>query len=231
MADDDFDIDWSREQRTGVAEAVLCAPKTDTQIEAILRHARQGRHRLLLTRLAPERFGRMPADLRAELDYDPVSRTAILGGLPSLDLPQVALVAAGTSDRPVLAEAARTLAFHGRASEPFIDVGMAGLHRLLRRVERLRGFDIILAFAGMEGALFTVLAGLVEVPVIAVPTSVGLGVAQGGRVALQSALATCAPGVVAVNVDNGFGAACAAIKILQVGERGRVAPAQRAVAH
>jgi pyridinium-3,5-biscarboxylic acid mononucleotide synthase len=231
MTDDEFEIDWLRQERTAVAEAVLCAPKTDAQIEAILRQAQQARHRLLLTRLGPERFGRVPADLRMALDYDPVSRTAILGGTDMPGDAQVALVAAGTSDLPVLREAARTLAFHGRASTPFFDVGVAGLHRLLRRVERLRAFDVIIAFAGMEGALFTVLAGLVDVPVIAVPTSVGLGVAQGGRAALQSALATCAPGVVAVNVDNGFGAACAAIKILHVGDRTRPSQLRSGVAH
>lgn len=231
MTDDEFEIDWLREERTGVAEAVLCAPKSDPQIEAILRQAQNARHRLLLTRLGSERYSRLAPDLRAALDYDPVSRTAILGDPSSLDPARIALVAAGTSDLPVLAEAARTLAFHGRGSDRLVDVGVAGLHRLLRRVERLRGYDVILAFAGMEGALFTVLAGLVDVPVIAVPTSVGLGVAQGGRAALQSALATCAPGVMAVNIDNGFGAACAAIKILRVGDRSRVALSGPAVAH
>jgi NCAIR mutase (PurE)-related protein len=231
MADEDFEIDWMREERTAVAEAVLCAPKTDVQVEAILRQAQRVRHRLLLTRLAPDRFGRLPPDLRVALDYDPVSRTAVFGGLPALGQAQVALVAAGSSDLPVVREAARTLAFHGRASEQVVDVGVAGLHRLMRRIERLRGFDLIIAFAGMEGALFTVLAGLIDVPVIAVPTSVGLGVAQGGRAALQSALATCAPGVVAVNVDNGFGAACAAIKILHVGDRGRIGQQSRGTAH
>jgi NCAIR mutase (PurE)-related protein len=231
MADDDIEMDWLREERTAVAEAVLCAPKTDAQIEAILRQAQQVRHRLLLTRLGPDRFPRLAPDLRAALDYDPVSRTAIFGGLPEPGQAQVALVAAGTSDLPVLREAARTLAFHGRGSEQVVDVGVAGLHRLLRRIERLRGFDVVIAFAGMEGALFTVLAGLIDVPVIAVPTSVGLGVAQGGRAALQSALATCAPGVVAVNIDNGFGAACAAIKILHVGDRSRIAQGSRGTAH
>jgi NCAIR mutase (PurE)-related protein len=222
MENADIDMDWLREERTGVAEAVLCAPKTEAQIEAVLRQARAVRHRLLLTRLRPDRFARLSADARAGVDYDPVSQTAILGSLPLADLPRVGLVAGGTSDLPIVAEAARTLAFHGRACERFVDVGVAGIDRLLRRIDRLRRFDVLIAFAGMEGALFTVLAGLVEAPVIAVPTSAGLGVAQGGRVALHSALGSCAPGVVVVNVDSGFGAACAAIKFLRIAERATV---------
>ena len=231
MADDEIEIDWLREERTGVAEAVFCAPKSDAQIEAALRQARQVHHRLLLTRLAPDRLARLSPDVRLGLDYDRTSRTAILGSLPPVEGARVALVAAGSSDLPVVAEAARTLAFHGVGAEQFIDVGVAGLDRLLRRVEHLRSFNVIVAFAGMEGALFTVLGGLVDVPVIAVATSVGLGVAQGGRVALNAALASCAPGVVAVNVDNGFGAACAAIKMLRIAERHRSGRGMHGAAH
>jgi NCAIR mutase (PurE)-related protein len=101
------------------------------------------------------------------------------------------------------------------------DVGVAGLWRLLRRLEEIRAFKVVIAVAGMEGALFSVLAGLVEAPVIAVPVSVGYGVAAGGQGALSSALASCAPGLVTVNIDNGFGAACAAIKMLRVARTGR----------
>ncbi|HEX2524909.1 MAG TPA: nickel pincer cofactor biosynthesis protein LarB [Geminicoccus sp.] len=219
MTNDDIDMDWLREERTGVAEAVLCAPKSDAQIEAVLRQARAARRRLLLTRLGPNRLARLSGEVRAGLDYDALSQTGVLGGLPFTDTPRVGLVAGGSSDLPVVAEAARVLAFHGRGSEQFVDVGVAGLDRLLRRLDQLRRFDVLIAFAGMEGALFTVLAGLVEAPVIAVPTSAGVGVAQGGRVALQSALSSCAPGVVVVNVDSGFGAACAAIKFLRVADR------------
>ena len=231
MDDGEIEIDWLREERTGVAEAVFCAPKSDAQIEAVLRRARQVHHRLLLTRLAPERFVRLSQDVRVGLDYDRVSRTAIFGGVPAADEAKVALVAAGTSDLPVVVEAARTLAFYGLGFERFVDVGVAGLDRLLRHIERLRGFDVILAFAGMEGALFTILGGLVHAAVIAVPTSVGMGVAQGGRVALNAALATCAPGVVVVNVDNGFGAACAAVKILRPAERRPAGLALHGAAH
>lgn len=214
----EFEIDWDRERRTGVAEAVLCAGKTAAQITAILEAAIAVEARILLTRLIPAEHAALPEPLRGRLDYDPLSRTAILGppeptrGL----LPGIGIVAAGSSDLAVAREAARTLAFHGHAAPVIADVGVAGLWRLMRRLDEIRGFRIIIAVAGMEGALFSVLAGLVEAPVIAVPTSIGYGVAAGGQAALHTALASCAPGLVAVNIDNGFGAACAAIKMARM---------------
>ena len=211
----DFEIDWEREQRTGVAEAMLCVGKSAAQIDAIL-EAAAGRH-LLLTRLDPDKR----TGLRAELDYDPLSGTAFFGAGAAATLPGVGIVCAGTSDLPVAKEAARTLGFHGYDAPVIADVGVAGLWRLLRRLEEIRAFKVVIAVAGMEGALFSVLAGLVEAPVIAVPVSVGYGVAAGGQGALSSALASCAPGLVTVNIDNGFGAACAAIKMLRVARTGR----------
>jgi NCAIR mutase (PurE)-related protein len=109
-----------------------------------------------------------------------------------------------------------TLAFHGYEAPIIADVGVAGLWRLMERLEEIRGFRVVIAVAGMEGALFSVLAGLLGAPVIAVPSSVGYGVAAGGHVALNTALASCAPGLVVVNIDNGFGAACAAIAMMGV---------------
>ena len=208
----DFQIDWDRESRTGVSEAVLCQSKTPAQIDAILAAAAAEHRRLLLTRL--------PVALRAQLstldlDYDPLSATAIFGGVAAITASGIGIVAAGTSDLPVAREAQRTLAFGGHDAPLIADVGVAGLWRLMARIEDLRAFKIIIATAGMEGALFGVLAGLVRAPVIAVPTSVGYGVAAGGMTALHSALASCAPGLLTVNIDNGFGAAAAAIKMLR----------------
>ena len=128
----------------------------------------------------------------------------------------IGIVTAGTSDLGVAGEAARTLAFHGYAAPIIADVGVAGLWRLLERLEEIRRLRVIIAVAGMEGALFSVLAGLVAAPVIALPSSVGYGVATGGRVALEAALASCAPGLTVVNIDNGFGAACAAIGMMKL---------------
>ena len=209
----DFEIDWERERRTGVAEALLCDGKTAEQIDAIL-DAAEGR-RLLLTRLDEGKLSRLPAAQRGRLDYDPLSSTAFFGETVVPRLVGPGIICAGTSDLPVAREAARSLAFAGYQAPIIADVGVAGLWRLMRRIETIRAFSVVIAVAGMEGALFSVLAGLIDAPVIAVPTSVGYGVAAGGRAALDSALASCAPGLVAVNIDNGFGGACAAIRILK----------------
>jgi NCAIR mutase (PurE)-related protein len=206
--------DWQRQARTGVGEAVFCAAKSPAQIAAIVALAEEARASLLLTRLSAAQFAALPQ--AARLDYDALSETAILDhGLPPPLPSPVGIVCAGTSDMRVGREAARTLAFHGHAAPLLADVGVAGLWRLIDRAEEIRQWRIVIAVAGMEGALFSVVAGLVPGLVIAVPTSVGYGVSQGGKAALSSALASCAPGVVAVNIDNGFGAAAAAIKLLK----------------
>ncbi len=206
-------MDWEREARTGVSETVFCAGKTAGQIDAIVEAARARARRLLLTRLSEERYAGLSHEARSALDFEPLSGTAILGAPWDDPHPGIGVVAAGTSDLSVAREAARTLAFHGFHAPVYADVGVAGLWRLMKRLEEIRALRIVIAVAGMEGALFSVLAGLVEAPVIAVPTSVGYGVAEGGRSALHAALAGCAPGVVVVNIDNGFGAAVAAIKM------------------
>lgn len=214
---DGFRFDWDRQARTGFPEAVLCAAKSVPQLAAILAEAAERGHPLLLTRLTAAQHDALPAGARDRLDYDALSGTAIAGPRPdpaSLR-PGVGIVAAGTSDLAVAGEAARTLAFCGFAAPVIADVGVAGLWRLIDRVPDIQQFRVVIAVAGMEGALFSVLAGLVGAPVIAVPTSVGYGVASGGMVALHAALGGCAPGVVTVNIDNGFGAAAAAVKMLR----------------
>jgi NCAIR mutase (PurE)-related protein len=211
----DFHLDWERPARTGIAEAVLCEPKSAAQIDAIVAHAAELGHRLLLTRLDERKHGALAAPARATLDYDAASHTAVLGGLtePSA-VGRIAIVAGGTSDARVAREAARTLAFEGEAATLVVDVGVAGLWRLMERLDEIRRHRVVIAVAGMEGALFSVLAGLVPCPVLAVPTSIGYGVAAGGMTALNAALASCASGLTVVNIDNGFGAAHAALRIL-----------------
>ena len=213
----DFVMDWERQQRTGIAEAVLCEGKSAAQIEAILSHA--GARALLLTRLDTALFDALPAGRRAALDHDPLSRTAYHGTVPVPALDGVCVVCAGTSDLPVAREAVRSLAFAGYSAPLVADVGVAGLWRLMQRIDEIRTHSVVIAVAGMEGALFSVLAGLVAAPVIATPTSVGYGVAAGGQAALNSALASCAAGLTCVNIDNGYGAACAALRILRSMER------------
>jgi NCAIR mutase (PurE)-related protein len=209
-------LDATRVQRIGLPEAIYCAGKSAVQIAGILDSAVARGAALLLTRLDEAKLEGLPTLLRAALDFDAVSRTAVLGQLaPLAGPPRVAIVTAGTSDVPVAQESARTLRFHGADSLRIADVGVAGLWRLLARVEELRALPVVIVAAGMDAALPSVIAGLVPGAVIAVPTSVGYGVAAGGQAALHALLASCAPGMTVVNIDNGYGAACAALRILR----------------
>ena len=203
-------MDWARAARTGVPEAVYCAGKSAAQVNAIAAEATGAGRALFFTRMSPD----MAAKITAPIGYDEGSQTAVLGDTPTLSDYGVAIVAAGTSDTRAAYEARQTLAFSGVDAAMHIDVGVAGLWRLTEAAADLQDKRIVIACAGFEAALFSVLAGLIKAPVIAVPTSVGEGVAAGGQAALSSALASCAPGVLTVNIDNGFGAACAALKIL-----------------
>ncbi len=223
----EFQLDLERSERIGFGEAIYCAGKSPAQIAAILES--QPDRPLLLTRLDRSRFDALPAALRQRLDHDPVSRTAWQGGPAALHAQvRVAVVTAGTSDVPVAREVARTLRFSGHDSTEIADVGVAGLWRLLRRVEELRRFPIVIVVAGMDAALPSVVAGLVPGLVVGVPTSVGYGVAEGGRAGLDAMLASCAPGLSVVNIDNGYGAACAALRML--GTIDRLAPGTAAPA-
>ncbi len=211
----DFVFDRDRERRIGLPEAVLCSHKSPAQIAHAIGDALARGERRLFTRLDEAQVGALPAELVPSLDYDPLSRTGIIGSVPGAGgSPRTAIVTAGTSDLPVAAEAQRTLAFAGEAAERHADLGVAGLWRVLERREELAAMPVVIVVAGMEGALFSVLGGLIGSVVIAVPTSVGYGVAAGGRAALSTALASCAPGITVVNVDNGYGAAAAALRVL-----------------
>jgi hypothetical protein len=213
-------FDRNRGTRIGIEEAVLCQHKSVTQIAAILRDAVSECRRLLMTRLYPEQHAALPDDQRGALDYCAVSRTAILGPLPKLATsPKIALASAGTSDAGPMAEAKRVLAYAGMDATEISDVGVAGLWRLLAQEALLREMDVVIVFAGMDAALPSVVAGLVPGVVIGVPTSVGYGVATGGRVALDSILASCAPGVTVVNIDNGYGAATSALRMVNMMRR------------
>lgn len=206
-------FDWARNDRTGVPEVVFCENKTVEQLSSIIAMAKKQAYPLLLTRLDAEKAAQLAL---ADLDFEPLSRTGLVGGPVKVRFqgPVLAIVGAGTSDLPVMMEAKRSAEYLGIETALFTDVGVAGLWRLLDAMPKISRYSVIIAVAGMEGALFSVLAGLVSAPVIAVPTSVGYGVAAGGKAALSSALSACAPGVMAVNIDNGFGAAAAAAKIL-----------------
>ncbi|WP_111979164.1 nickel pincer cofactor biosynthesis protein LarB [Algibacillus agarilyticus] len=210
-----FTWDSERNARTGIAEAVFCSGKCLADIQAIIAYHIEQKTPALLTRLDTQVWSALPAEQQDKLDYDPVSRTALLEFTPPAELKSgIAIVAAGTSDLRVAQEAARTLLFNGFAAPMYLDIGVAGLWRLMDQLEAIRQHKIIIAVAGMEGAIFSVLGGLLKAPIIAAPSAIGYGISEGGTTALHSALASCAPGVMAVNIDNGFGAACSAVKIM-----------------
>jgi hypothetical protein len=210
----EFRLDLLRAERIGLDEAIFCAGKSAAQIGAILESVMALDRPLLLTRLDAPKFEALSVRQRAALDYDPVSRSAILGSPRPIRAGEpVAVVMAGTSDVPPAREASRTLAFNGQPSAEFADIGVAGLWRLLERLDEIRRAPVVIVAAGMDAALISVVGGLVAAPVIGLPTSVGYGVAAGGMSALNAALASCAPGVPVVNIDNGYGAACAALRI------------------
>jgi len=215
--DDDIKLDLQRASRIGFDEAIFCAGKTIRHIARILDQAQDKGIHLLLTRLHETQFADLPEHHRAHIDYEPISRTGFFVAAHKLARtePQVGIIAAGTSDVPVSREAARTLRYYGEPSKEINDVGVAGLWRLLERVEEIRQMPVVIAVAGMDAALPTVLGGLVPGLIIGVPTSVGYGVAEGGRTALHSMLSSCAPGLVVMNIDNGYGAACAALRALR----------------
>lgn len=219
-ADWDIMLDRYREERLGFDEAVFCTAKAVDQIRRILDSVAEKDQRLLLTRLSPEQLAALPANHRSRIDYDALSRTGLYGAVePPGATPRIAVISAGSSDVAVAREAARTLNYYGETCHEIHDVGIAGLWRLLDRLDEVRRLSVTIAVAGMDGALPTVLAGLVPGPVIAVPVSTGYGVAAGGYAALHTALASCAPGLVVVNIDNGYGAACAALRIVCASNR------------
>jgi NCAIR mutase (PurE)-related protein len=208
--------DLTRRERVGLDEAIFCAGKSVAQLESILAEAGERGAGVLLTRLGAEQLRELSAGARAALDYDPLSRTAFFGAPHSgARVARVAVLCAGTSDLPPAREAARTLAWHGEPAAEFHDIGVAGLWRLTDRLEDIRRHPVMIVAAGMDAALVSVVGGLVRGCVIGLPTSIGYGVARGGRTALDAMLASCAPGVAVVNIDNGYGAACIALRMLR----------------
>ncbi len=204
-------VDIDRATRTGDPEVVYGAGKTPEQVVSILRtlHEHHPDRAVLATRLSDDAM-QAAADAGAEVDR--VARAATLGVLPQ-GRGTVAVVSAGTSDAPVAAEAALTARVHGAGVDVITDVGVAGLHRLLGVRDRLEEADCLVVVAGMEGALPSVVGGLVGVPLVAVPTSVGYGASLGGVAALLAMLNSCAPGVTVVNIDNGYGAGVFAARV------------------
>lgn len=207
------ELDHDRAARRGYPEAVYCEPKTADQVRAIAGAVRERGTPTLFTRCAPEHVEAIRAEL-PDARHDEVARLVMWPPAPPEPTGGLVVVAAaGTSDLPVAREALLVAAHLGRRAELVLDVGVAGLHRVLGRLDLLRSADVVVVVAGMDGALPSVVAGLVPAPVIAVPTSVGYGAAFEGLAALLAMLNSCAPGVAVVNIDNGYGAGHLAAQI------------------
>ena len=198
-------LDLERRQRLGLVEAIWGEHKSADQIIAIALEFQRSGELALVTRVDPTKATAIGQAI-PEFVHHSQARCLTLGKLPNPSQPAVGLLCGGSSDLPVLAEAELALHCHGIGSQRYADVGVAGLHRLLKVIPELNELKLLIAFAGMEGALPTVVGGLVGKPIIAVPTSVGYGASFGGIAALLGMLNSCAPGVSVVNIDNGFGA-------------------------
>lgn len=208
-------IDHHRAVRMGLPEVVLGLEKSAEQIAGITKKLIGAGQNVLVTRVDPEKAALLD-ELGVPLSYNRVARTASfeLQPIEAFAHCACAVVTAGTSDIPVAEEAVETLRMSGIEARRIFDVGVAGLHRLLSRLDQLHDVDAIIVVAGMEGALPSVVGGLVGVPVVAVPTSVGYGASFGGLAALLGMLSSCASGVTVVNIDNGFGAAVAVLRMM-----------------
>lgn len=210
------DIDLHRHMRQGMPEVIYGEGKTAEQILGIASAMKKKDiANIMITRLSKEKAEQIGEAL--ELDYREICRIGIVNSQPTQKKGKIALVAAGTSDLPVAEEAAITAELYGNYVERIYDVGVAGIHRLLHRLPDFEDANVVVAVAGMEGALVSVIGGLVSCPVIGVPTSVGYGANFGGLAALLSMLNSCASGVSVVNIDNGFGAGYLASMINQIG--------------
>ena len=207
-------IDFDRKDRIGIPETIFCQDKDINQIKNICNDLDKEKT-TFFTRLSINKYYKLPKKIQKILKYNDISSSAIYGKIPSIKKSyNVAIVCAGTSDMPSVSEAHQTLISSGQYSKIFADLGIAGLWRIQKYLKEIKKFKIIIVVAGMDGALPSVLGGLVSQPVIAIPTSTGYGVSNKGNTALNSMLASCSPGITVVNIDNGYGAATAAIRIL-----------------
>lgn len=209
-------IDQHRNIRTGYPETIYCEGKTPEQVAAIIDKMREKNSNILATRASAEVFEKVK-EIVPEAVYHPLARIIVVKKKEDiLSEKIIAVITAGTSDIPVAEEAAITAETMGNQVDRIYDVGVAGIHRLFGKLDRIRAANVVIVIAGMEGALASVVGGLVDKPVIAVPTSIGYGASFGGISALLTMLNSCATGVAVVNIDNGFGAGYLASSINQL---------------
>jgi NCAIR mutase (PurE)-related protein len=211
-------VDHHRQLRTGCPEVIYCAGKTIRQVEGIMKNMIEKGHSNILATRATEEIAQAVLQIYPDAEWNPSARTIVIQryAIEKTGGGKILIVTAGTSDIPVADEAAVTAEFLGNEVEKLCDVGVAGIHRLLAQLEVIVSANVIIVIAGMEGALPSVIGGLTDKPIIAVPTSVGYGSSFGGITALLSMLNSCANGVSVVNIDNGFGAAYIANSINKI---------------
>ena len=212
---DESIIDFQRRSRLGLIEAIWGEHKTIAQISHILKKFQLASERALVTRLTKEKGEKLLIEFPSA-KFNELSGCLTMGMREDCisSKQEVFILTGGTSDLGVASEAEIALKFHGIKTRLLADVGVAGIHRLLERLEEIKLAKVVIACAGMEGALPTVLAGLIPQPIIGLPVSVGYGLSGGGKTALEGMLASCSPGLLVVNIDNGYGAAMAALRIL-----------------
>ena len=212
-------VDHHRALRIGMPEVIYCQGKTVVQIKKIIQSMNRAGHSVLATKLSKDSFRKLKLSLPKVSEYNKMAQTLVIeknkqrkrSGL-------IIIISAGTSDIPIAEEASVTAQLLGSKTETLFDVGVAGIHRLLDNLEQIRKARVVIVVAGMEGALASVVGGLVDKPIIAVPTSIGYGTSFGGVSALLTMLNSCAPGIAVVNIDNGFGAGSMAHRINILGD-------------
>lgn len=211
---DNFNLDHDRQHRLGFPEVVYGAEKSLDDLIGIVDKFETRNENVLVTKLQPTKATRLHKKYSGSF-IDPQAGIFMLRVLPkTIGHEKVAILSGGTSDSPIVNEAYYTLAFMGISAVRINDIGVAGIHRFLNKVEELKSYSVLIVVAGFEGALPTVVGGMLPQPIIAVPSSVGYGIGQGGTTALKAMLSSCANGITVVNIDNGYGAAMAAVRIL-----------------
>ena len=212
----DIRYDFQRKERIGLIEAIWGADKSVDQLKRISEEVLIKREVVFITRINSAKAKLLLALYKEGRFYEEANCLIIGENLKKLATnKKVAIISGGSSDLAVTLEAKLSLEIYGVSCQSFIDVGVAGLHRLLSQIEEINKYDVLIVCAGMEGALATVIGGLLPQPIIAVPVSVGYGVSKNGETALNSMLSSCSPGIAVMNIDNGYGAAMAALRIIK----------------
>jgi len=213
--DSDIKFDFGRRKRIGLFEAIWGEDKTLKQLQNLSKQLTDKKELVFITRINEEK-AKFILSLYNKANYFPEANCLVIGENKDKIYTdkKVGILAGGSSDLCVSLEAKIALDIYGIKNQTFIDIGVAGIHRLFSQLEKINEFDVLIVCAGMEGALATVVAGLLPQPIIAVPVSVGYGVSKGGIAALNSMLSSCSPGISVMNIDNGYGAAMAALRIV-----------------